>query len=123
MAALYFDHNVDRRWKPSLEQAGHSVVLTREVHLERADDALQLLTAARRGYVLVTHNEADFKLLQKAWRQWSVAMQHAGILVVPQQRWAPDEAAQHLGSLLASGLPLVNELYWWTPEHGWRRYE
>jgi hypothetical protein len=123
VAGLYFDHNVDRRWKPPLEQSGHSVVLTRDLHLERADDALQLLTAAERGYVIVTHNEADFKLLQKAWRQWPVAIHHAGILVAPQRRWSPEEAAQRLASILLAGSPLTDELYWWTPEHDWRRYE
>ena len=66
MAALYFDHNVDRRWKPSLEQAGHSVVLTREVHLERADDALQLpnLPARQEVTLLNTVPSAIAELLR-----------------------------------------------------------
>jgi hypothetical protein len=49
---------------------------------------VQLLNAAQRGLIFVTHNRTDFELLHDAWRLWStvwnVPPAHAGILIIRQ---------------------------------------
>ena len=122
MSSFYLDHDLERHVQSALEALGHSVVRTRELGLERADDATQLLRAAQTNRVLVTHNERDFKLLQRAWRQWAVPFHHSGVLVIPQQRWKPDDAAARIDRFVRSGQPLTDELYWWTVDRGWLRY-
>ena len=75
------------------------------------------------GCALVTHNERDFKLLQRAWRLWPAPVRHAGVLVIPQQRWTPSQTAEEMDRFVQSGQPLANELYWWTVGRGWVRFE
>jgi hypothetical protein len=122
VAHIYLDHDLDRRVQPELQTLGHDVVHTRELRLERGDDATQLLTAARAQRVLVTHNERDYKLLQRAWILWPAPMEHSGILVVPQQRWLPPEMASRLDQFFRASALLTNELWWWTVAHGWLRF-
>jgi hypothetical protein len=102
---------------------GHVAVRTRELRLDRADDAAQLLTAAQRGWVFVTHNGRDFKLLHTAWRLWPAPLQHAGVLVIPQHRWSAPETAERLDRFVNSGAVLTNELYEWTATRGWMPVE
>ena len=123
MATFYLDHDLVRQVQSALQARGHHAVRTRELGHERADDAAQLFFAARAGYVLVTHNERDFKLLQRAWRRWPAPLRHAGVLVIPQQRWTADQAAEELDQFVQSGRPLTDELYWWTVDRGWVRFE
>ena len=123
MGSFYLDHDLDRRIKAALEERGHHAIRTRDLRFERADDATQLYTAARMGCALVTHNERDFKLLQRAWRLWPAPVRHAGVLVIPQQRWTPSQTAEELDRFVQSGQPLANELYWWTVGRGWVLFE
>jgi hypothetical protein len=122
VASFYLDHDLNRQVKAALEALGHQVIRTRDLQLERADDATQLLTAARRGAMLVTHNERDYTLLHRAWRLWPAPLAHAGVLVIPQQRWSPAEAARQIDGFVRSGQPLPNDLYRWTPARGWQRF-
>lgn len=123
MALFYLDNDIDRHIKDALEARGHEALRTRDEHLERADDATQLLRAAQTGRILVTHNERDFKLLQRAWRIWPAPVRHAGIIVIPQQRWPPTEAAERIDGFVRGDPLLVDELYWWTVDRGWVRYQ
>ena len=72
MPSFYLDHDLDRRVPAALEAYGYSVVRTRELGLERAGDATQVLRASQDNRIFVTHNGRDFKLLQRAWRLWAV---------------------------------------------------
>lgn len=126
MANLYVDHNVAGGITDQLRARSHNVVAARELGLERAKDDAHLLLAAQQGRTLISHNRRDFEMLHDAWRRWAIAWQvepeHAGILIIPQRSpWLYDQVAQEVGSFLASGQPLANELYWWSVGHGWVR--
>jgi len=126
MASLYLDHDVHRALAGLLRAAGHTVTRTRELALDSDPDYLQLLTAHRRGAILITRNEGDFIQLHGAWRAWStawgVSAAHPGIIVYPHRYggvvWDPDYAAPRLELLLQPGLPRPNELYRWSGD-GW----
>src|SRR5215510_6348095 len=104
-----------------LQHHDHMVLTVRDIGLERAGDHEHFLTAAQRGWILVTHNRQDFFLLHDAWRRWlpvfNVSTVHAGILVLPHG--LPSQTVQLLEDFLLSGLPLSNELYVWRPMSGW----
>lgn len=87
MADLYLDNDVSLRLAPLLRIAGHEVVTTRGLGVVTATDDAQLLTAAQDGWILVTPNRRDFRLLHDAWRTWAPAFglalpSHPGILVL-----------------------------------------
>jgi hypothetical protein len=127
MADFYLDHNVADEIAKLLRTRGHEAVAARDLHLERAKDDEQLLTAAQRGWILVTHNQDDFFLLHDAWRRWATAWgvpaAHAGILVLaqaPPTRIPRTRLAHALDEIASSGVPLANELYSWRPASGWQ---
>ena len=81
MADFYLDNDVSLRLAPLLRSVGHRVTTTRELGLSAASDDAQLLTAARNGWILITHNRRDFMMLHDAWRTWPrVAWAAAGWL-------------------------------------------
>jgi len=133
MARLCLDNDIAVRVAIILRGAGHQVVTTREIGLARASDAELLLTAAQRGWILVTHNADDFTLLDDGWHRWSAAwgipVVHAGILLLPQAtpaertqgRLGPPELADLIRGLLVSGSPGANELWQWKRAAGWLR--
>jgi hypothetical protein len=123
MASLYLDHDVAVRLVPSLAVRGHMVRHARDEGQARAGDEAILLYAARRGWILVTHNRADFRLLHAAWQCWRAAWriteQHAGILIIEQR--PTDELEPVRDRLLRAAPPLAGTLYAWTRTNGWRR--
>ncbi len=123
MASLYLDHDVAERLVPSLAVRGHMVRHARDEGQARAGDEVILLYAARRGWILVTHNRADFRLLHAAWQCWRAAWriteQHAGILIIEQR--PTDELEPVRDRLLRAAPPLAGTLYAWTRTNGWRR--
>ena len=68
MANFYTDHDVSLRVASLLRQLGHTAVTARDLGLERAGDDEHLLTAAQRGWILVTHNNtlANYEKLNEA---------------------------------------------------------
>jgi Domain of unknown function (DUF5615) len=129
VAEFYLDHNVAAATAGFLRALGHGARTAQDVGLPAAADHRQLLEAARRGWVLVTYNAKDFRLLHDAWCEWPPAWgiaappQHAGVLVVPQPdpehaTRTPALVAAAIGRLAAGG-PLANALHRWTPAHGW----
>ena len=121
MADLYADHNVARPIVFLLRALGHVVTSTQDMGLARATDDVQLLMAAQRGWIVLTHNRRDFVLLDDAWRRWSgawgVAPRHPGIVVAPQE-WPHARVAGEVDAFLRSTPPLENELYTWQPLRG-----
>ena len=106
-----------------LRAFGHYVVATREVRLERAPDGAQVLTAAQRNLILVTHDRDDFTLLHDAWYRWAAAWgvseHHAGILVVSQDPVASvEQIATAVHEIVGSGISLAGELLLWNPASG-----
>jgi len=84
VASFDTDHDVALQVAVLLREHGHMALTARAIGLERAGDHEHLLTAAQRGWILVTHNRQDFFLLHDAWRRWfqvlNVSVVHAGIL-------------------------------------------
>ena len=125
MAALYIDADVAEDVAILLRQDGHYAVTFRGIRQQEARDDDQLLTAAQRLWILVTHNWKHFPLLHDAWRNWGRAWRvdpaprHRGILILPHA--APALSVQRLNDLLRSNQPLDNELYRWFPSRGWVR--
>jgi predicted nuclease of predicted toxin-antitoxin system len=121
VASFYTDHDVALQVALLLRQIGHTAITARDLGLERAGDDEHLLTAAQRGWILVTHNRQHFLLLHDAWRRWlrvfGVSTVHAGILIPPHG--FPSQTVQLLHDFLTSGLPLSNELYVWRSSSGW----
>ncbi len=68
---------------------------------ERTDED-QLKFATSRTLVLATFNVADFARIHAKWL--SDGIQHAGIILVAQQKWGPGEMARRIIRLLA-GVP------------------
>lgn len=124
MASVYLDHNVPADAAGFLRADQHVVRSAVEVQLERATGDVQLLEAARRGWVIVTNNVRDFILLHDAWhlwsREWGVTPQHAGILLT-RQTWNARRLADEVSGFLATGPALTNQLYQWHGERGWVR--
>jgi hypothetical protein len=132
VAEFYLDHNAAAEIAEYLRAAGEGARTARDLGLERARDQRQLLEAARNGWILVTYDFDDFRLLNDAWREWPLAWgieppRHAGVLVIPapdrgRQLWLPNQAAQQLHSFVSSGRIMTNMLYRWWAAHGWVRY-
>ena len=126
MADLYLDNDVSLVLARLLRQNGHNVIATKEERRSRASDDEQLLTAATRQRILVTHNVADFVLLHNAWRRWAEAWQlpsappHSGIVVLEQG--SADGLLPILHSFIAPGVSLANELLRWRRNSGWWRW-
>jgi hypothetical protein len=130
LARFYIDHDVSSHTVLALGRQGHDVLTTRELHRERAPDYRQLLVAAERNRILVTHNEKDYSLLNGAWVLWSSAWQvearHHGVLIIPQwvpllPEWGPEGAALRLTDFVETHPSLENELYVWRRDTGWRQ--
>jgi hypothetical protein len=131
VAEFYLDHNVAAATAGFLRALGHGARTAQDVGLQAAADHGQLLEAAQRGWILVTYNAKDFRLLHNAWCEWPPAWgldpapRHAGILIVPQPgpgdgARAAALAAADIGRLAASR-PLANALHRWSPASGWTR--
>ena len=124
MASCYLDADVSVHVTPLLHRGGHGATTADAMGLKTAGDDEQLEVAVRNGWIVVTHNRADFRLLHNAWRRfarlWQVQANHSGILVV--RHGTPSAIASNVLAFLALGVPIANELYEWTPSRGWVRY-
>jgi hypothetical protein len=133
VADFYLDNDVSIHIAIELRAAGHGALSSRDTGMRAAKDGRQLLAAAQRGWILITHNFGDFDILHDAWLGWSAAWgvipRHAGILVVPQAtlaeraqgRMGHQEVAALILALLATGSPSANEFWRWKRVGGWVR--
>jgi hypothetical protein len=97
-----------------LQQAGHTVYNPRTERTRGVDDPIHLAHAAARGYTLITKNPRDFRLLHQEWQIQGRA--HHGILLIYEENirgkdMEPPDIVQAIGRLLASGVPVFNELH------------
>jgi predicted nuclease of predicted toxin-antitoxin system len=106
VASFYLDNDVAVRLAEELREMGHEATTARQLGAESEPDWLHLLTAADHGWILVTHNWRDFRLLHGAWiewrRAWRVQNSHAGILVLfqAQDQQQREEYAPRLQQLI-----------------------
>jgi hypothetical protein len=97
-----------------LQRAGHIVHSPRSDGTRGVDDPIHLAHAAKHGYTLITKNPDDFRLLHHDWQQRGQA--HHGILLIYEENirgkdMEPADIVRSIGKLLASGVPIVNELH------------
>lgn len=87
-------------------------------------DDHQLLYAAERGWIILTHNRADF-LLHSAWhlraRAWDVEPEHAGIMVLEPVRSPRHTEIAALIHDVCQRHALANTLFAWKRTTGWER--
>ncbi len=126
MPILYLDEDVKREVVDLLVAPDLSIRTTRSERRLSASDPFQLVYAAEQGWVVVTCNRDDYRLLHDAWllwsHRWNVTMQHAGILALDQGHPAPVMAAA-ISGFLATDPELANAMYDWTARDGvWRPY-
>ncbi len=123
VAEIYIDEGVAIAVVPLLRVRGHAVIHAR-AHRSGAKDDVQLLTAAQGGWLFVTNNGGDFRLLHDAWHHWPLVWavapppQHAGILVVGN-RWLADAIADRVHAFVRGHQQSVNRLYLWVDRNGW----
>jgi hypothetical protein len=103
-----------------LRQAGQTVISPRDVGMRGSDDPDHLEYAAQHGYVLLTANPDDFRDLHTDWQ--AQGRTHSGIFLVyhdndPTKDMKPHDFVRAIANLLASGLPIANEVH--TLNH-WR---
>jgi len=128
MAAFYLDEDVSEDLAPLLVERGHSVATTSSEGRKGAPDPRQLLYAAGCGWMFVTLNRSDYRLLHDAWLMWShewgASPSHAGILIAEHVRhvqlFTVAVAIHDLASL--SDARLTKSLYDWNGRTGWRRW-
>jgi hypothetical protein len=97
-----------------LRQAGHIVHSPRGEGTRGVDDPIHLAHAAMRGYTLITKNPDDFRRLHHDWQQRGQV--HHGILLIYEENirgkdMEPADIVRAIGKLLASGVPVLNELH------------
>jgi hypothetical protein len=97
-----------------LSQAGHTVYTPRTEQTRGALDPRHLEYAADHGYAILTQNPADFQRLHELWR--AQGRTHSGILLIYQDNirgkdMEPPDIAAAISNLLASGIPIANEVH------------
>jgi hypothetical protein len=117
---FYLDDGVAQQLADELVVLGHTATTSQAEGQKGAHDEVHFWLAAQRGWTVITHNREDFRMLHRAWRLWSVAITHAGVLIIPQTSTGlAFQAAQTIDLFLRAQPSLVNMLYEHRPS-GWR---
>ena len=77
MAAFYCDEDMAIALVTLLRDRGHTATYTYPERRKGAPDPHQLLYAAVRGWIFLTHNRDDYQMLHDAWLLWSRTWQLA----------------------------------------------
>lgn len=127
---IYLDENVADGLGAALRARGLDLLTTTEAERKGATDPQQLLFALDTDRLLVTHNNADFRMLHEAlviWAgRWGVLdrVRHRGILIIDQGK--PRRGGLSILTMvgiveaLATELPLDNRLFVWNDRLGLR---
>jgi uncharacterized protein DUF5615 len=98
---LYFDEDAgEHAVVTALRNRGIDVLTVSEAAMESETDEAQLLLAASQGRCLYTLNVGDYCALHK--RFLAAGESHAGIIVIPRQRYTIGEKIRHLVLLAGS---------------------
>src|SRR2546423_14930061 len=112
---IYLDDCADSdRLAQALRGAGRSVQTPRSAGTSGRQDREHLIYATQQGLTLVTRNPKDFRNLHGDWQ--ARGLTHSGILLIYQDNikgkdMEPVEVVQAIGNLLASGIPIANEIH------------
>ena len=103
LPGIYLDEDVQSAALiQSLRTRGLTVLTTTDAGMSERTDEEQLRFATSRALVLVTYNIADFARIHDRWL--SSGVEHAGIILIQQQKWGPGELVRRIVRLLA-GVP------------------
>lgn len=125
MPALLVDENLATRIPEDLRQLGLQATNVQDAGLLKVVDEDLLLYMSQHGWTFVT-GDRDFISLHGAWCKWASAWnvqpppEHAGILLIEQQKLPVDQIGAHLHQFLQTNPQLVNALYRWTAQDGWQ---
>jgi hypothetical protein len=98
---LYFDEDaMHSRLVTALRSRGVAVVTVMDAGLTAVSDEEQLAFATECGCVLYTFNVCDFYRLHTQWV--GAGREHAGMILVPQQRFSVGEQLRRILRLRAS---------------------
>lgn len=125
---FYLDENMAEGLGVALRNVGFDAVTTAEVGRKGATDPRQLLFATETARVLITHNNADFRMLHEALTLWAERwlaldrLRHRGILIIEQG--APRRGGLSVPTMVAivRSLPLAesldNRIFAWNDRLG-----
>lgn len=122
MAVFYLDDGIALNLVGHLQRLGYVAHTADGEGNKGRPDEEHLWFAAQHGWVLVTQNGQDFRMLHRAWHLWGVPLMHAGILVVEQRSAVLSHTtAQDVHELVDRGAVLTNRLFQRRPQ-GWLPY-
>jgi hypothetical protein len=96
---VYLDEDSLHRRVARALRPEHDVVTTLEAGNSGLSDEDQLDYCAGQGRVIVTANQADFARLHRDWM--SIGREHAGIIILTDQRTAPEVIVAKLRRVLS----------------------
>ena len=101
LPGIYLDEDVQSdALIQSLRSRGLKVLTTTEAKRSASTDEEQLRFATSHDLVLVSFNVADFARIHRRWL--AEGLDHAGIILIPQQKWGPGELVRRIVRLLAA---------------------
>jgi hypothetical protein len=112
----------------ALRELGLDAVTTAEAGRKGATDPRQLLFATEAERILITHNNADCRMLHEALALWAVwwnaldRVRHSGILIIEQG--APRRGGLGVPTMIAivralpAGESMTNRLFAWNDRRG-----
>ena len=107
----YFDEDsVQHGLVAALRSYAIDVVTSADAGMNSRDDESQLILAAAQGWILVSANARDFASLHSA--RIAEGREHAGILIIPQQRYSTGEIVRRMIRLTFSKVALANGIYY-----------
>jgi hypothetical protein len=125
VAIFYADENISFALNDALRFHGHAVFTTRDERRLSATGGSQLLYAADRGWIVLTHHRSDFTMLHDAWHLWAHAWRvdpkHVGIIVLEQVDPSRHAEIAMLTHDLCQQNPLRNTLFDWALTTEWIR--
>jgi predicted nuclease of predicted toxin-antitoxin system len=112
---IYLDDCADSdRLVSALTRAGHNIYAPRSEGTSGGDDPIHMEYAATHGYTLITKNPKDFRNLHNDYQ--AQGRIHSGIFLIYQDNlkgkdMEPPDIVRAISNLLASGLPIANEVH------------
>jgi hypothetical protein len=125
-ATIYIDEDAPEDLARELQAIGLPAIATNQAGNKGLRDAEQLAFAWRAGMIFVTCNAKDFALLHEAWTLWpatwsvaSDALEHEGILVIPNgSRAQVPQMAALIRQFFVAGERPRNRFFRWRPTTG-----
>ena len=111
MVKFYFDEDsAQHRLVAALRSHAIDVLTCLDAGMNARDDESHLILATEQRRVLVSANAGDFASLHRQWV--SQDRPHAGILIIPQQRYSTGEMVRRMLRVASSGFDMAGGIYY-----------